>query len=113
MKNNVCLFFYVNGKFIIHGCGLEQAESYGDFLIYSEGHYDVWNENYADKYGVEFDYFPRGRVAYRKSTDTFEILYDKCISAKIVEFANEYYDKKVTFGLDEHYQCHMCNSDYI
>ena len=113
MKNNVCLFFYVNGKFLIHCSSLEEAENYGDFLIYSGGHYDIWNENYADKYGVEFDWFPRGRVAYRKSTDTFEILYDRCIGEKIYEFAKELYDGNVTFGFDEHYQCHLCNDDYI
>ena len=30
------LFFYVKGKFLIHGCKLEQAENYGDFMVYSD-----------------------------------------------------------------------------
>ncbi len=115
MKNMICLYFYVNGKFLVHGCSLEQAENYGDCLTYPESHFNIWIKNYEDKYGVEFDWFPRGRVVYRKSTDTFEILYDKCISEQIGEFAKEYYDndKNVIFNLDDHYVCHMCNPDYI
>ena len=66
LKDNfdVCLFFYVKGKFIIHGYTLAEAETYGDFLIYPGGHFDIWEDNYYKNYGVDYDYFPRGRVAY-------------------------------------------------
>ena len=72
--NQVCLFFYVNGQFLIHGCELKDAETYGDFLIYPGSHFDVWESNYAKRYSVDFDYYPRGRVAYRKTNRTFQIL---------------------------------------
>jgi len=112
-NNQVCLFFYVKGQFLIHGCSLESAESYGDFLIYPEGHFDVWEKHYARKYRVDYDYFPRGRVAYNKQSKTFQILYDRCIEKEVQSFAKENYPESATLGCDEHYQCHRCNRNYI
>jgi len=110
--NQVCLFFYINGKFLVHGCDLEDAEHYGDFLVYSDSHFEVWEKHYAKRYHVDFDYFPRGRVAYRKTDGVFQILYDKCLDAVIQEFAKGY-TAPVTLGYDEHYQCHKCNPHYV
>lgn len=112
-QNQVCLFFYVNGQFLIHGCSLSEAENYGDFLVYPDSHFEIWDKHYAKRYPVDFDFYPRGRVAYRKSTQTFQILYDRCIEKEMQKFAAEHYDGNVTFGLDEHYQCHRCNKDYV
>lgn len=111
--NEVCLFFYVNGKFLIHGCSLEEAEHYGDFLVYPQSHFEIWEAHYARRYPVDFDYFPRGRVAYRKNDDTFQILYDRCLEERIRDFVNANYTGKVSLGYDEHYQCHMCNENYV
>ena len=61
------LFFCVNGDLLFHVCSLEEAEPYGMFSNFPHSHYDVWNKNYENKYGVEFDYYPRGRVVYRSS----------------------------------------------
>lgn len=112
-QNQVCLFFCVNGQLLIHGCELKDAEEYGDFLIYPGGHYEIWDEHYAGRYGVDYDYFPRGRIAYRKSSQTFQILFDRCIEHEIRTFAAENYQGKVVFGYDEHYQCHQCNRHYV
>lgn len=111
-KNQVCLFFYVNGEFLVHGCSLEAAECYGDFLIYPDSHFEIWEKHYAKRYGVDFDYFPRGRVAYRKTEGAYQILYDRCIEAQVRQWAASAYDAPVTFGLDEHYQCRRCNRHY-
>lgn len=113
MDFKVGLFFYVNGKFLLHGCSLEEAEPYGDFLVYSDSHLEVWEKNYHNRYGVDFDFFPRGRVAYRKSTQTYQILYDRCIGDNIQQLVDLYGEEAVSLGYDEHYQCHMCNEDYI
>jgi len=113
IKNQVCLFFYINEQFYLHGCDLDDAEHYGDFLIYSDSHFNIWNKHYDQKYDVDFDYFPRGRVAYHQPTQTFQILYDRCIGDAIHTFTTTYYDDNFTLDHDEHYQCHTCNKGYI
>ena len=112
IKNHVCLFFYVHRKFLIHGCELEDAERYGDFLIYPESHFDIWEKYYSKQYGVDFDFFPRGRVAYRRGDNTFLLYYDRCIGENIHMLVSTY-DGKISLGYDEHYRCHKCNPSYI
>ena len=111
-QNQVCLFFYVNGQFLIHGCALADAERYGDFLVYPESHFALWEKYYSKRYRVDFDFFPRGRVAYRQSDQTFQILYDRCIGEAIHTLTSSY-DGTVSLGFDEHYQCRKCNKDYV
>ena len=112
-KNKVCVFFYVNGQFLIHGCELKDAEVYGDFLIYPKSHFEIWERRYAKRYQVDFDYYPRGRVAYHTKEKRFHILYDQCVEKVIHALAEQIYDEEVLFGLDEHYQCHRCNKEYL
>lgn len=109
---DVCLFFYVHGEFLIHGCTLEEAEDYGDFLIYPEGHADIWDQEYFEKYRVDYDFFPRGRVAYQKSDQSFQVLYDRCIGDDIHILIDSFYPEGVELGCDEHYQCYKCNQNY-
>lgn len=114
----VGLFFFVDGNFAFSGCALTDAEKYGDFLVYPESHYDVWNRYesivFAGKKGkVDYDYFPRGRIVYRKSDDTFIIYYDKCVEDELDRIARDYEGYNVKFELDEHYCCHKCNPYYV
>lgn len=113
---DVGLFFYVQGRFLVHGCSLEEAEHYGDYLLYPEGHYEIWHKHYAKQYGVDFDHFPRGRFSYRKSDDTYRIICDGCLSEDDVQvLLGICFDEaaKVEVVLDEHYQCHQCNKGYV
>ena len=107
------LFFYVNGNLLFHGCSLEAAEVYGYFLNYPCSHFEVWDELYYGKYKVDFDYFPRGRVIYRKTDDTYLIYYDKCMEQFVGLVTAKYADKRLETGYDEHYQCHKCNKGYV
>ena len=111
-RNSVCLFFYVQGKFLIHGCSLEEAENYGDFLIYPDSHFEIWEKHYEEQYGVDFDFFPRGRVVYCKSEKRFWLYYDNCVGEDIKILSDTYYDAAVSLVYDEHYQCHRCNLTY-
>ena len=111
--NQVGLFFFVGGKFLFHGCSFENAENYGDFLIYPNGHYDVWEDKYFNKYKVDYDYYPRGRVVYRKSDKRFIVYYDKCIEMQIFELLDNYEDYDVELSYDEHYKCFECNEGYV
>ena len=112
-KIGPALFFCVNGELIFHGCNLEDAELYGAFSNFPHSHYDIWNDNYEQKYGVEFDYYPRGRIVYRISDNTYLIYYDKCMESYIDLVVEKYAGNKIETGYDEHYQCHMCNADYV
>lgn len=107
------LFFHVNGKLLFHGCSLDAAEPYGEFLNYPHGHDKIRRKYYAPKYNVDFDYYPRGRVVYRKSDDTYLIYYDKCMKPDIGKITEKYAGQKLELDYDEHYQCHMCNDDYV
>ena len=113
MENQVGLFFYVNGRFLFRGIDLDMAEDYGEYLTYQESHYDIWEKYYEYRYQVDFDYYPRGRVVYKKTEDTYIIYYDQCIETEIVKMKSLYAGKKIMLELDEHYQCHMCNEFYV
>ncbi len=73
----------------------------------------IWDKYYEIKYLVDFDYFPRGRVVYRKTDNTFLIYYDKCMEPYIDFVTEKYFDKAVQLHYDEHYQCHLCNKNYV
>ena len=115
-KGNVGLFFFTNDGLLSHKCSLADAERNGDFLNYSESHDDVWQREYARKYHVDFDYFPRGRVIYNARESRFIIYVDRCLSNEnavrvLSDFDIVRLNRKTEF--DEHYQCHMCNKNYV
>ena len=58
----VGIFFVVDNMFLIHKCSLDEAEKYGDFLIYPKSHMEIWDKHYYYKYKVDFDYYPRGTI---------------------------------------------------
>ena len=109
-----CLFFFINNRFIIYSANVQNSQNYGDFLVYPKSHFEIWQNKLKQKYRFDFDYYPRERVSYNKVTDTYNVLYDKCIENKMPYFINTYFkSKKVMLILDEHYTCHMCNDHYI
>ena len=112
MINKVGLFFVVNGKILFHGCELDKAQNYGDFKIYDKSHYDVWEKHYYKRYKVDYDYFPRGRVAYNKKDNKFFIYRDTCIAADIIKTLIQCYNEYELLE-DEHYKCHLCNINYL
>ena len=69
-KIGPALFFFAEGGLLFHSCSIDGAEEYGNFKNYPHSHNHIWQKHYAKSYGVDFDYFPRGRVIYRKSDDT-------------------------------------------
>lgn len=96
----------------MHGCKNEEAEKYGDFLNYPESHMEVWEKNYAKKYGVDFDFFPRGRVVYNLKEDCYYIYHDRCIT-DISEILKLYDGVRFKVCKDFHYQCYKCNKQYV
>ena len=108
----VGLFFIVNGAPLLHKRTLADAEPYGDFINYPESHNDVWQRNYARKYKVDFDYFPRGRIVYDQKSGIFLLYCDKCVASEAEKLRGCYPKDKCMMVLDEHYQCHKCNMNY-
>lgn len=112
-KMGVGLFFCVDGEILFHGCSLEDGEPYGAFINYPHSHYRIWMRYYERKYNVEFDYYPRGRVVYRKTDNTYLIYYDKCMEPQLKTVLEKYQGTNYALDYDEHYQCHLCNPDYF
>lgn len=108
----VNVFFYVNGKFLVSECENEKSEKYGDFLNYPKSHMEVWEEKYYNKYKVDFDYFPRGRVVYNLKEKCYYIYHDKCIK-DLSEILERYKNENYKILEDFHYQCHKCNKNYV
>jgi len=112
IQRSVGIFFCVNGKTLLHTCSLDDASHYGDFLNYPLSHDAVWSKYYQGTYGVDFDYWPRGRIIYNIAEEKFILYYDACAEKEAVELKKQYGDAHIDIEKDEHYQCHKCNSDY-
>lgn len=74
LDRQVGLFFLVSGELLLHRCFLEKAEVYGDFINYPYSHDEIWEKHYREKYQVDFDFYPRGRIVYNKK-DNHNIFY--------------------------------------
>jgi len=109
----VGIFFFVNGRYLFHGCGLDSAERYGKFLIYPAGHFDVWEKYHSRRYRVDYDYYPRGRVAYDTEAKIYRILTDCCTASTLDRLVALYDGESCTVDFDEHYKCQHCNPFYV
>ena len=109
------LFFYVKGELLFHSCAMDEGEPYGIFVNYPQSHLKVWDGRYKSLYKTAFDYFPRGRVVYRKDQDLFMIYHDPCMDEVTCTslFEPIYGGHNYCLKTDEHYQCHNCNRNYI
>ncbi len=109
--NFVGLFFFIGGKFLLHFCRLEQAERYGDFLVYPHSHDEIWQRDYRKVHLVDFDFFPRGRIVYHIPDQTYWIYHDRCIPTKASAELKQRLGK-VKLKHDEHYVCCECCEEY-
>ena len=109
----VGIFFAAKDELLLHTCPVEEGEPYGDFVNFPESHDTVWQREYARKYGVDFDYFPRGRIIYNKNADTYKLFYDSCARLEANDLLSRYQQGQCEVYLDEHYQCYKCNKEYI
>ena len=110
----VLIFFYIEkeNRFLIHKCENEEALKYGEFLNFPESHMEIWDKYYYKKYGVDFDYFPRGRVVYNINKKIYYIYHDKCIK-DLSEILKYYENEKYKICTDYHYKCSKCNKNYL
>lgn len=109
----VGIYFIANDALLLHTCSLEDGEAYGDFINYPDSHDTIWQRDYYRRYHFDFDYFPRGRIIYNKLKNRYMLFYDACVISEAETLRNRYPKGKCIVELDEHYQCHMCNNNYI
>ena len=115
----VGIFYLVQRSLLIDATPLEQGELYGDAINFS-GHFEYWQALDA-KNAIEqlfkshaYDYYPRGRVVYFNQTKTFKLYADRCITkADIKKIAIAFQLPAHRLARDEHYQCAICNPDYL
>lgn len=102
----VGLFFYVEGELLLHSVPLEDADPYGIFLNYPESHDQVWQREYSGRYYGDFATYPRGRIIYRKTDQTFLVYHDPTIPTKVLqELCAQLGDGRYEYQCDEHYRC--------
>lgn len=117
----VGIFFKVSNDFLIDALPVDKGEPYGDAIQYS-GHYD-FHETLQPKTPAEFrfkshdyDFYPRGRVVYFKTSGTFTMYVDPCLTGEETNQLITLFNldgQKVNIAADEHYRCAKCNKFYL
>ena len=115
----VGIFFVVQGHLLIDAAPLANDEPYGDAINFS-GHFDYWqalNANNAIEQSFKnhaYNYYPRGMVVYFNQNKCFKLYADRCITkAEIKKIALAFQLPTHQLARDEHYQCAICNPDYL
>ena len=67
---------------------------------------------------LSYDFYPRGRVNYAKVQDKYMLYLDYCLVKKrqtirLIKRKLYLFGQRVEILTDEHYQCRVCNPDYI
>jgi hypothetical protein len=112
LEGRVGLFF-VADTLLLYVCALEQAETYGDFLIFPGSHAELWEREHQSSYGVDYDFYPRGRFAFNTKRGVYLLYHDRCIARAAKELRGRFPEGTCRLALDEHYQCAACNPRYV
>jgi hypothetical protein len=112
----VGIFWVVRGELVILGTPVSDGEGYGENAIYGPSHYDKWRElqqNGVVPQECEYEEFPRGRVMFNRSTQTYLLLADGCILANkrlLGQIMAEMHlpRKRTVMDADSHYRCFRC-----
>jgi hypothetical protein len=109
------IFWLVDGKLIFDSSPLSEAEPYGDHMTHPRSHVNVWEKFERSgrvPRGSEYEGYPRGRVMFDTTNESFTILADKCILKRkdmIAQIKKALHlSKKVKLDTDLHYRCPNC-----
>lgn len=121
MSPRVGIYFVVQGEVICDTVLVGQGEPYGEAIEYG-GHND-FHEQLTPATPKErifkirpYDYFPRGRVVYFPTLNTFRLYADRCLGSDVLRQIAELFHlagQIVQQEGDEHYQCAQCNPNYL
>lgn len=106
-----------NGKLLIDGTPVSEAASYGDLKIYEGTHTKLWDlyvRHSIVPTDVEYEEYPRGRVAFDTKTRQFWLFADACIlkdKAIVNKIRNDFHlPSNTKTDKDPHYRCPKCLS---
>jgi hypothetical protein len=108
-------------RLLAAGCPLDQAEPYGDCLTYGPGHYETWDHWRRDRtvgpalrafvQSYEYEDWPRGRIVFDRSRDSFIIYADrKLLTPEMVarlETQFQLPEERTEIQSDLHYQSNV------
>jgi hypothetical protein len=111
----VGVLYFVGEKLWIDSTPNGEAPTYGDCLIHERNHIDYWAElvKTGDVPNVEYEQYPRGRVAYNKNSGNFTLLADRCVLGRknlvrTILRRMHLPARDTSVGEDSHYQCFSC-----
>jgi len=111
----VGIIYLVDDKLWIEATPLAGAGHFGDFAIHERDHYQYWAQlvRGGSVPNVEYEEYPRGRVAYNKKTAKFLLLADRCILGRkslVSKILSRLHlpPNETETGTDEHYRCSRC-----
>ncbi|HEX4747955.1 MAG TPA: hypothetical protein VH302_00300 [Bryobacteraceae bacterium] len=109
------IFWLWNGGLVVEAVPLAEAERYGRFLNYPDGHEDVWRRYQGSRTvpaDVDYATARRGRVVLDAVANVFFLYADVCILVQndLVETIRSQLRLPATtkVGSDEHYRCGRC-----
>jgi hypothetical protein len=109
----------VEGRLLFDSTPVHEAEDYAHFKIHPASHIDHWSklQNAGTVPGdIEYENFPRGRVAFDQRSGQFSVCADKCILknprlVKKIMTALALPVDKTECDTDSHYRCYKCLRD--
>lgn len=113
----VGIFFVYDGKPLIDGTPVSEAEPYGKFKGHASGHPSFWRtlqRNSVVPTDVEYDEVARGRVGYDMKERKFYVFADACIKKNVRMMDRIQRDMNLPSQqtapprLDPHYKCPGC-----
>jgi hypothetical protein len=117
----VGIFYVIDGALYLECTAVLEAEAYGDFQTHPNGHVEFW-PGLVRRLNIwplrSYDYYPRGRVNYAKSEGQYRLYLDRCLLKEptLVQAIIQHMhlaDQAVAILTDQHYQCAVCNPDYV
>lgn len=115
VEPHVGIFWLFRGEVLFDTTPLSEAEPFGDFRIHSGNHISIWEQFRLAKIvppEVEYEEYPRGRVAFDSKSKRFNLLADRCILRRkdtIAKIKRQMHlPRNTSFGTDPHYRCSAC-----
>lgn len=113
------IFFVVNQQILADTIPVRQGEQYGNAICHG-GHYDFWETLIAQTpteaafKARAYDAYPRGRVVYQTQQKKFVLYADTCLDKNTLRRISDlFHVANPQIARDEHYQCAVCNPDYM
>jgi hypothetical protein len=117
----VGIFYVIDGALYLECTPVQEAEAYGDFQTHPNGHLEWWPRLVTGLKilgPLSYDYYPRGRVNYARPEGRYHLYLDRCLlkTPHLVHSIIQHLhlaDRAVAIVTDVHYQCAVCNPNYL